>query len=556
MQDQKVTSLPPLPNRFDCDLALKAIVGRLKTEARKWAEPRLQAVGEKSANALVPLAMTANANSPRLNPCDRFGNRVDEIEFHSSYRSLKEASYGEGIIGSYYDPKVRSVLGAETEIVKFAQGYLFSQAEQGLYCPICMTDGVAFLVEKYGTGSQKKEFLPHLTSNNLDNLWEGAMFLTERAGGSDVGATETVGKPVGDGRFALSGQKWFCSNAGAEAAAVLARVDSAKPGTQGLGLFIMRRHQNDGKLNNQTIERLKDKLGTRSMPTGEITLDGAIAEPLGDLARGFVQMADMLNLSRLYNATASLAVVRSVLSEALRYCSVRRTFGKQLSSYPLVQEKLVELTVELEASLHTLFMVHGLRGKVLAGADSEFDRKILRIMTPLLKYRTAALAVRAASDCLELHGGCGYIEDWPLARLYRDAQVLPVWEGTTNMMVLDAVRAAIKEKAHEALFDYIRQRSDDDRISRRLAGLQEASADIGSHSAMENLDAGAKRWCDQAFELAQAATLMPLGIDERSREIAEQYLLRRLSLDETGYVERTKRNFAMIVGSKLAACMA
>jgi alkylation response protein AidB-like acyl-CoA dehydrogenase len=556
MQDQKVTSLPPLANRYESDPALKRIIGGLSKEAANWATPRLRALGEKSATALVELAQTANQNIPKLSVCDRFGNRVDNIEFHPSYRALRQSSYGEGIVGSYYDSKVRAVLAADSEVIKFAEGYLFSQAEQGLYCPICMTDGVAFLVEKYGTAQQKSHYLPHLTSCNLDSLWEGAMFLTERAGGSDVGATETIAKPVGtDGRYALYGQKWFCSNAGAEAAAVLARVEGGKPGTHGLGLFLMRRHDDDGKLNNQTMERLKDKLGTRSMPTGEITLEGAIAEPLGDLSRGFVQMADMLNLSRLYNATASIAVVRSVLSEALRYCHYRRTFGHRLNEYPLVQEKLVELAVEWEASMHTLFTVHGLRGKVLAGIDSESDRKLLRIMTPLLKYRTASLAVRAASDCLELHGGCGYIEDWTLARMFRDAQVLPVWEGTTNMMVLDAVRSMVKDNAHEALFDYIRQRSADDRIRRRLGELQETCGNVIANSSIEAIDGTAKLWCDQAFELAQAATLMPLCIDERGKEIAEQYIMRHLTPGNTDYLQRARRNCATILASKQAACM-
>ncbi|HEY9792483.1 MAG TPA: acyl-CoA dehydrogenase family protein [Candidatus Obscuribacterales bacterium] len=555
MTDQKVTSLPPLGNRYENDAALKQIISKLPPEAKKWAEPVLHEVGEISAEQLVALAQIANKQTPQLQPMDKFGNRVDHLEFHPAYIKLREASYGAGIIGNYYDPQVRKVLGDNNEIVKFAHGYLFSQAEQGLYCPICMTDGVAFLVEKYGTKQQKQEFIPHLTSRNLDELWEGAMFLTEKAGGSDVGAVETIAKPLGDGRYALFGKKWFCSNASAEAAAVLARVDENKRGTQALGLFLMRRHNGDGTLNNQTLERIKDKLGTRSMPTGELALNGAIAEPLGDLSRGFVQMADMLNLSRLYNATASVGVIRSVLSEALRYCQVRHTFGRPLLEYPLVQEKLVETAVQLEAALKTLFMVHGLRGKLLAGTASAQDHQMLRIMTPLLKYRTASLAVRSASDCLELHGGNGYIEDWPLARLYRDAQVLPVWEGTTNMMVLDTVRTMVKEKSHEALFDYVKSRLHDPKAQQSLKRLQDSVDSVIANSDIANIDLSAKLWCDRAFELVESATLMAEACDERSKKVADQFLLRNFGADSADVIEHTKRDFRTILGANVA-CMA
>jgi acyl-CoA dehydrogenase len=555
MTDQKVTSLPPLGNRYEQDAALKQIIGNLPTQAKQWAEPVLRHMGEMSANELVPLADSANRNSPKLHACDQFGNRVDHIEFHPDYVKLRQASYGAGIIGNYYDADVRKTLGESNEIVKFAQGYLFCQAEQGLYCPICMTDGVAFLVEKYGTKSQQQEYMPHLTSRQVDKLWEGAMFLTEKAGGSDVGATETVAKPLADGRYALYGKKWFCSNASAEATAVLARVDEGKRGTQGLGLFLMRRHNDDGTLNNLHLERLKDKLGTRSMPTGELTLDGSIATPLGDLSRGFVQMADMLNLSRLYNANASVGVIRSVLSEALRYSGTRHTFGRPLREYGLVQAKLVELAVELEASLQTLFTAHGLRGKILAGTATEQEIALLRMMTPLLKYNTAALAVRAASDCLEMHGGNGYIEDWPLARLFRDAQVLPVWEGTTNMMVLDTVRSMVKEKSHRSLFDYIKTHGADEALGHQLTALQADAEEIMSRSSVESIDLSHKLWCDRAYKLLQATVLTSLAKDERSKAMAEQFLLRHIRGSAAEYVTANKRDFPLLLGVGIP-CMA
>src|SRR5262249_27640582 len=160
-------------------------------------------------------------------------------------------------VSHYYNPAVRQRLGPYCEVIKFVHGYLFGQAEQGLFCPICLTDGTAYLIEQFGSPSQKRDYLPRLTTNNLDDLWEGAMFLTEKAGGSDVGASETVARPLPDGLYALFGEKWFCSNAGAELAMVLARPEGAPEGTRGLGLFLLPRHNKDGRLNNLHLERLK-----------------------------------------------------------------------------------------------------------------------------------------------------------------------------------------------------------------------------------------------------------------------------------------------------------
>lgn len=528
---QAVLGLPPAGNRYTADAALTGLIASLLgAEARGWAEPLLRECGEEAAGALNDWAQQANRHPPTLHRRDRYGNSVDEIEFHPDYHRLRQASYGKGIVGNYYDPAVTALLGEGREVVKFAQGYIFSQAEQGLYCPICLTDGTAFMIDSFGSKVQKERFLPRLTSRNLDFLWEGAMFLTEKAGGSDVGATETVARPNGDGTYSLFGEKWFCSNAGAELAMVLARCEGAQAGTAGLTLFAMRRHNEDGSLNNQSLVRLKDKLGTRSMPTGELVLEGAIAEPVGDPGSGFKQMAEMLNLSRLYNATASLAVCRRALSDSLSWARQRRTFGQPVVSHAPVRLTIVEMAVEQEAALRLLFSILAARGRALSQTASAQDRHLMRIATPLIKYSTARLAVRLAAEAMEIYGGNGYIEDWPLARLMRDALVLPIWEGTTNMLVIDTMRALKQEAAREALALHVRGRTGESSV---LAAFAELSSQIEPLVAGETPAhlAARRRFCDRLVEILQACALEPETEDDRLRAVSRNYWLRHFAGD-------------------------
>ena len=551
--DQTVRNLPKPQNRFHDDPTLLRLLSEhLSPAAMEWARPVLERMGRASAEELDEWASLADKNPPRLEARDRFGQRVDHLDFHPAYRKLQQFAYGEGIVSHYYDPEVRQQLGASLEVVKFAQGYLFAQAEQGLYCPICMTDGTAYLIEKYGTADQKERFLPHLASATLDNLWEGGMFLTEKAGGSDVGAIETVARPTDGDLHRLYGEKWFCSNASAELVMVLARTERGPAGTAGLGLFAMRRHQKNGQLNHLHLERLKNKLGTRSMPTGEILLKGSLAEPVGSLSRGFAQMTDMLNLSRLYNATASLAIMRRVISECLGYAGARQTFGRSLWSYPMVRQTLVDLTVDLEASLHLLFHLYGCRGLSNLQSASEEEVQHLRMFVPLAKLSTGRLAVKAASEGVELHGGNGYIEDWPMARLLRDAQVLPIWEGTTNILALDTVRSIRKDGCELALFAFLDRHDRDPRLHRAAKDLRDGLSVVLS----DPTHPATLRWCWQAVRLFQAGLLIQAAQDERGQLLAEQYLARYFGPDRDDlrptHIDHAQQHFAVLIGRDTA----
>ncbi len=533
-----MTSDPRIPdpgfeNFFTSDRGLQALLRRhLDDEAMGWALPRLQRMGELAATEVDRLAFVADDNPPRLEPFDRRGERTERIAIHPAYARLKEIAYGEGLISDHYTPEIRRRLGVHAHRVKFALGYLYAQGEQGVYCPVCMTDGAGRLLEKFAQGAWRDDYLARISSRPPAAYWQGAMFLTEKQCGSDVGATETVARPGPGDTWLLTGDKWFCSNAETDLAMVLARPEGACEGTRGLALFAMPRLLPDGTLNPWRLHRLKDKLGTRSMPTGEATLEGATAYLVGSADRGFAYMTDMLNLSRLYNAVASVALIHLVTREAEAYCRERRAFGNSLDRYPLVQETLVGLEVELEAALALVFETIAALDRLDSGDAGA--RPIQRILTPLTKLYTAKLAVRAASESLELLGGNGYVEDRVTARFFRDAQVLPVWEGTTNILVLDCFRALSREKSLQPFVEDLGRRAAD--APAALRGRLEPLIGELAREAKELLAAtdngwtlAAKPWCERAARLYQAVVLAErAGDGERAAAAAHGYFRRQL----------------------------
>ena len=405
-------------------------------------------MGRRAALA-QELSATADRLSPRLETDESGSPRVS---YDPSYRKLEELAYGGGIISIKYDPEFLSKNSEIRHLLGFGVGYYFAQTEVGLYCPICMTEGVAYVLEKCASEEIKSQVIPHLTSQNLDELWQGAMFLTERHAGSDVGECE-VQATNRDGQWLLNGEKWFCSNADAEAILVLARMPEAPEGTNGLGLFLVLREQPAENANTIRIDRLKEKLGVRSMPTGEITLENTRALLIGGCGEGFKQMTHMLNMSRLYNSIASVAVMRRATLEALRYGSQRTAFGHTLNQLPLWRATMQDVHAEqLGAFLLAFEAVRALDRSEQGDTEAA---QLLRILTPLAKALTGKLAVFITSECMEAIGGNGYIEDSIMPRLLRDAQVLPIWEGTTNVLSLDTIRAITREGSDGLFFQKI-----------------------------------------------------------------------------------------------------
>jgi alkylation response protein AidB-like acyl-CoA dehydrogenase len=347
-----------------------------------------------------------------------------------------------------------------------------------------MTDGVARVLTRHGTHEQVMRVVPHLTSTDPATLWTGGMWLTERAGGSDVGANQTVARKDANGTWRLTGHKWFCSNVDAEAVLVTARVNGGE-GTKGLRTFLLETRGNPGVV----IERLKPKLGVRSMATGEVTLTDASAEEVGS----FAAMTDMLNLSRLYNAVASVSLISRAVLESRTYIEQREAFGRPIIEFPLAQETFFDIEAEhVGAMLLTFEAVDAL---CRADAGDEDAAKLLRILTPIVKAVTGKLAVPCVSEAMELMGGNGYIEESAMPRLLRDAQVLPIWEGTTNILVLDALRVMHKDGSHELLLSRIRKQ-----FPRETDALAYTFASLDEHDA--------RCWIDRLARLLELTLLL------------------------------------------------
>lgn len=450
------TSLPPpgvAPDatggnfwRDDASLA-QLLALRMEPKMLEHLTPAFSRLGGLAANELDALARTMDANGPVLHPRDRFGRDDFRVEHHPSYAQAQALLMGE--FGLHAMSHRGGVLGWPQPlppIAKYAFQYLAATAEFGLLCPISMTDSLTRMLRRFASPALLQAWLPRLTSQKPDAWATGAMFMTEKAAGSDVGATETTARLHG-GQWRLSGEKWFCSNAGCDVALTLARL-SGEPGTKGLGLFLLPRRLPDGSPNHWRIVRLKEKLGTRGMASGEAILDGAVAEPVGELSRGFAQMAEMVNVSRLSNGVRAAGIMRRALIEARAASRGRLAFGRAVIDFPAQRRQLLKIMLPAEQALSFSLWTAQLMGEADAG-DADAVR-LLRLATPLLKFRACRDARKVAGDAMEARGGNGYIEDFVEPRLLRDAHLGSIWEGTSNIVAEDAIRRAVgRERAAE-----------------------------------------------------------------------------------------------------------
>ena len=441
----------------------------LPATVRGVLEPHFARLGRLAGNRLDELARIADKHPPVLHPRDRFGRDEDWIEYHPAYREMEVIAFGDF---QFHAMSHRTgVLGMDAPlppVAKYAFQYLFVQAEFGLMCPISVTDTSIHLIRKFADNDLQAYLLPRMLSGDLPSLWKGTQFITEKAGGSDVGAIETVARRDG-GAWRLFGEKWFCSHADADVALMLARPEGGPSGTRGLALFALPRRLRDGRRNAYRIVRLKDKLGTRSMASGEILLEGAEVWPVGQLDAGFRQMMEQVNLSRLSHGVRAAAKMRRCVNEALAAARGRFAFGRAVVEFPLMRRELMKLIVPAEQALSIAFATADAMGR---GAAAE-----LRILTGLLKLRACRDNVAVATGAMEARGGNGYIEDWVNPRLIRDTQVGLLWEGTSNINALDVIgRAVAKDGAHRALAMLLRTRLEQASSlpSPFLAGLREA----------------------------------------------------------------------------------
>ncbi|XP_042334935.1 acyl-CoA dehydrogenase family member 11-like isoform X2 [Sceloporus undulatus] len=417
--------------------------------------PDLERFGALVKDEIDPLGRECESQPPWLLQFDAWGRRVDEIVTCAAWKRMKEISAEEGLVAEAYERKHSNW----SRIHQMAKVYLFTPASGFFSCPVAMTDGAAKVIESLGIPKYLEEAYARLTSRDAGRFWTSGQWMTERKGGSDVaGGTETVAQELPDGTYALRGFKWFTSAADSDVTLTLARIAAAngqvEEGTRGLSLFYVKLRDEEGNLNGIQIQRLKEKLGTRQLPTAELYLDGATAQRISKEGRGVAAIAAMLTVTRVHNAVTAVAGMRRAILLARDYAVKREAFGKCLAEHPLHMRTLARMEVEARGAFLLTMETARILGMQETQKATEEDRLMLRLLTPVVKLYTAKQAVAIASEALECFGGQGFMEDTGLAILLRDAQVLPIWEGTTNVLSLDVLRSLAKSrgKALDAFF--------------------------------------------------------------------------------------------------------
>ncbi len=458
---------------YQIDPNLSLLLDRLLPDGgdRAFAEDQLGRFGKLVGSTIAARAEITDKHGPVLERYDHWGRDEVRVVHHPTWVANRDELVRAGFVGmpEHAGRRVPSVVTA-------AIAYVVCQAETAIYCALGMAGGAADIVQRYAPAAVRDDIVGRLTSLDPEHFWNGGMFLTERQGGSDVGANTTRAVQDGD-EWRLFGDKYFCSNVDADVFIVLARPEGAPGGSRGLATFIVPSRLPDGSSNGFRIKRLKPKLGTVAVPTGEVTLDGALAWLAGpqpeaadaggddqnaaggdgarDAARdgardgrGINRMMEMVNGSRFGVALMGLGIHRRTWLEAAIYAGGREQFGHRIDAYPLVRETLVDLLADLEAGLALTFEC---AAAARLASSPEEGALLRRIAIPLAKLRTCRVGLESATHALEIFGGNGYMEDWPMARQLRDAQCHTIWEGTENICAIDVRRAMRSEGAHEAV---------------------------------------------------------------------------------------------------------
>jgi len=504
---------PTLGNQYEDDRVLRSYLKRvLPAEMLREIESSLIEMGRLAGGELYELQLADRLNEPKLTQWDAWGNRVDKIEVTPVWREAERVAVELGVVSTAYEQKH----GSLSRIHQCALAYLFTPSTDIYSCPLAMTDGAARTLLVAGNELLIERALPHLIAREPEKFWTAGQWMTELTGGSDVGLSETVAKRESESHYRLYGRKWFTSAIASQIALTLARPDGNPPGGRGLALFYLETRDERGLLNNIEINRLKDKLGTRKVPTAELSLNGTRAELVMGTTDGVRNITPLLNITRLWNGISSVALMRRGLALAFDYAHKRVAFGAPLSEKPLHMDTLASLQAEAEAAFHLAFYIAELTGRSEAGEINEHDARLLRLLTPIMKLTTAKQAVAVTSEVLESFGGAGYIEDTGLPVLLRDSQVLPIWEGTTNVLSLDTLRAigsdgeAILQSTVTKMLDEVRDPSLDYCARITLAALNHALSWLREVRSKDEsiLEAGARRFALTIGRTMESALLI------------------------------------------------
>lgn len=435
---------PVEENAYERDPLLRAYLAyKLDESEFKSVDEDLNQFSKRIDREIRALGEEAESNPPTHIPYSPWGERIDEIKTSKAWQQLDAISAQEGLIALGYQRDGKTT----HRLHQFAKLYLFHPASAFYTCPLAMTDGAAKLIEAYNFKDVKDSF-DHITSRDPSQFWTSGQWMTERSGGSDVARTETTAK-FEDGQWRLYGVKWFTSATTSQITMTLARIvdeqGESTSGSRGLSLFCVRLRNEAGKLNNIKVLRLKDKLGTKALPTAELELCGTPATLLGTKNEGVKTIATLFNVTRIYNACTTIGSFRNLLNLQRDYSQKREAFKHKIIDWPLHSRMLAKAEVEFTGLFMLTFFTTELLGKsessALAASERESVTALLRLLTPISKLMTAKRNMIWTSELVEGFGGAGYIEDTGIPRILRDSQVFPIWEGTTNVLSLDTLRA-------------------------------------------------------------------------------------------------------------------
>ncbi|ORX46036.1 hypothetical protein DM01DRAFT_1368570 [Hesseltinella vesiculosa] len=452
---------PVLHNQYEDDIALQQVLQRLIPNAiMNEIEPDLHQFGHRVITDIQAMGEDVeNPNHyPRLKQYDAWCRRIDEISVAQGWKDLNVVAAEEGIVSIGYERKY----GEFSRLYQFAKGYLYSPSAAVYTCPLSMTDGAARVMELYGTDEMKATILPDLMSRDPKQFKNCSQFMTERPGGSDVSRTETQAELVDakTNTWKLTGFKWFSSATTADMTLALARVvdpntGMVEPGSKGLGLFLARMRNPDGQLNGVRVHRLKDKFGTKGLPTAELELVGMEAQLVGPPGRGVPTIASVLNITRIYSAIGVTCGLRRCLAIVKDFALKRESGKRTLDKIPLHITTLAKLEVVFRACLQFSFYVVHLLGRTETIKDNEEDMEILRLLTPVAKAYVCKIGVLHICEAMEAMGGQGYMEEIGIGQHLRNSIVNNIWEGTTNILALDVLRVLQKSKGG-ALKSFVR----------------------------------------------------------------------------------------------------
>ncbi|MCO5233776.1 MAG: acyl-CoA dehydrogenase family protein [Chitinophagales bacterium] len=445
---------PLLINEYTQDEFLKDYLETyLPSEMMSEIRPDLERFGKRVATELIEYANACENNPPQLISYNAWGERVDEIKVAPEWKKLEDIAAEEGLVAIGYERKY----GSHSRLYQFAKLYLYTPSSAIYTCPLAMSDGAARLIEKYGDDFLKDGPYKGLISRNPATFLTSGQWMTERTGGSDVSRSMTFAYEE-NGEYILRGHKWFTSAITANMAFTLASTEQPQDGKRAaLSLFFLPIRNEDGTLNGIEVEALKDKLGTRALPTAQLNLTGTNARLVGEKGKGVKSISTLFNVTRIYNAISSVSYMRRAYALSESYSHIREAFGKKISEHILHRKSLKNLEIAYQSNTILPLFLSQLLGKEDCKEATDKDIALLRILTPIAKLYTAKSSIQSASEHIEMFGGLGYLEDTNIPVMLRNVQTLSIWEGTTNILSLDMLRAIEKDNGLPAFLSFAKE---------------------------------------------------------------------------------------------------